>query len=216
MQHVQLRCGCEYYIRYWCNIKTTSTCVILALMSVQRTNLPTLQRLNECTLERLMELVNTADQRIEEAMQSGVGKVDKNLMKNLLLGYLSSSTADKSSVLRVFATVLDFTEHDRDKAGLNNGIANNSWFSRLSGGNGAPTKATAFVRFLESESKPKPQLPALPISSSSSPRPTHSRQHSTSSSHSTLLLSNITLPTFPDFVPARNTGSILKEVLKDS
>jgi hypothetical protein len=33
---------------------------------------------------------------------------------------------------------------------------------------------------------------------------------------STLLLSNVTLPTFPDFVPARNTGSILKEVLKDS
>ncbi|KAF7383479.1 hypothetical protein HZH66_012829 [Vespula vulgaris] len=180
-----------------------------------------IEQLNQ-EVERLMELVNTADQRIEEAMQSGVGKVDKNLMKNLLLGYLSSSTADKSSVLRVFATVLDFTEHDRDKAGLNNGIANNSWFSRLSGGNGAPTKdqeaslSAAFVRFLESESKPKPQLPALPISSSSSPRPTHSRQHSTSSSHSTLLLSNITLPTFPDFVPARNTGSILKEVLKDS
>ncbi|KAL2738879.1 thyroid receptor-interacting protein 11-like isoform X2 [Vespula squamosa] len=180
-----------------------------------------IEQLNQ-EVERLTELVNTADQRIEEAMQSGVGKVDKSLMKNLLLGYLSSSTVDKSSVLRVFATVLDFTEHDRDKAGLNNGIANNSWFSRLSGGNGAPTKdqeaslSAAFVRFLESESKPKPQLPALPISSSSSPRPTHSRQHSTSSTHSTLLLSNVTLPTFPDFVPARNTGSILKEVLKDS
>ncbi|XP_035726493.1 thyroid receptor-interacting protein 11-like isoform X2 [Vespa mandarinia] len=180
-----------------------------------------IEQLNQ-EVERLTELVNTADQRIEEAMQSGVGKVDKSLMKNLLLGYLSSSTADKSSVLRVFATVLDFTENDRDKAGLNNGIANNSWFSRLSGGNGAPTKdqeaslSAAFVRFLESESKPKPQLPALPISSSSSPRPTHSRQHSTSSNHSTLLLSNVTLPTFPDFVPARNTGSILKEVLKDS
>ncbi|KAI4495969.1 hypothetical protein M0802_008184 [Mischocyttarus mexicanus] len=170
-------------------------------------------------VERLIELENTAEQRIEEAMQSGVGKVDKNLIKNLLLGYLSSSAPDKSSVLRVFATVLDFTENDRDKAGINNAVANNSWFSRL-GGTGTPTKATslsaAFVRFLESESKPKPQLPALPISSSSSPRPTHSRQHSTSSNHSTLLLSNVTLPTFPDFVPARNTGSILKEVLKDS
>ncbi|XP_014610755.1 PREDICTED: thyroid receptor-interacting protein 11-like isoform X2 [Polistes canadensis] len=172
-------------------------------------------------VERLMELENTAERRIEEATQSGVGKVDKNLIKNLLLGYLSSSAADKSSVLRVIATVLDFTENDRDKAGINNVVANNSWFSRF-GGTGTPTKdqeaslSAAFVRFLESESKPKPQLPALPISSSSSPRPTHSRQHSTSSNHSTLLLSNVTLPTFPDFVPARNTGSILKEVLKDS
>lgn len=166
--------------------------------------------------------MNTADHRIEEAMQSGVGKVDKNLVKNLLLGYLSSSAADKSSVLRVFATVLDFTEPERNRAGLNNPTASNSWFSRLSGGDNTPTKdqeaslSAAFVRFLESESKPKPQLPALPISSSSSSRPTHSRQHSTSSTHSTLLLSNVTLPIFPDFVPARNTGSILKEVLKDS
>lgn len=173
-------------------------------------------------VERLTELVNTADHRIEEAMQSGVGKVDKNLIKNLLLGYLSSSAADKSSVLRVFATVLDFTEPERNRAGLNNPTASNSWFSRLSGGDNTPTKdqeaslSAAFVRFLESESKPKPQLPALPISSSSSSRPTHSRQHSTSSTHSTLLLSNVTLPIFPDFVPARNTGSILKEVLKDS
>ncbi|KAI4479798.1 hypothetical protein M0804_010848 [Polistes exclamans] len=153
-------------------------------------------------VERLMELENTAERRIEEATQSGVGKVDKNLIKNLLLGYLSSSAADKSSVLRVIATVLDFTENDRDKAGINN--------------DQEASLSAAFVRFLESESKPKPQLPALPISSSSSPRPTHSRQHSTSSNHSTLLLSNVTLPTFPDFVPARNTGSILKEVLKDS
>ncbi|KAK2587260.1 hypothetical protein KPH14_002996 [Odynerus spinipes] len=173
-------------------------------------------------VERLMELVNTADQRIEEANQSGVGKVDKNLIKNLLLGYLASSAVDKSSVLRVFATVLDFTEHERNKAGLNNTTAHNSWFSRISGGDNVPTKdqeaslSAAFVRFLESESKPKPQLPGLPISSSSSPRPTHSRQHSTSSNHSTLLLSSVTLPTFPDFIPARNTGSILKEVLKDS
>ncbi|XP_015185314.1 PREDICTED: thyroid receptor-interacting protein 11-like isoform X2 [Polistes dominula] len=172
-------------------------------------------------VERLMELENTAERRIEEATQSGIGKVDKNLIKNLLLGYLSSSASDKSSVLRVIATVLDFTENDRDKAGINNAVANSSWFSRFSG-TGTPTKdqeaslSAAFVRFLETESKPKPQLPALPISSSSSPRPTHSRQHSTSSNHSTLLLSNVTLPTFPDFVPARNTGSILKEVLKDS
>lgn len=173
-------------------------------------------------VERLTELVNTADQRINEAKESEEGKVDKNLVKNLLLGYLTSSMADKSSVLRVFATVLDFTEHEKNKAGLNNATVNNSWFSRLSGGDSTPTKdqeaslSAAFIRFLETESKPKPQLPALPISSSSSPRPTHSRQHSTSSTHSTLLLSNVTLPTFPDFVPARNTGSILKEVLKDS
>ncbi|XP_017762227.1 PREDICTED: thyroid receptor-interacting protein 11-like isoform X1 [Eufriesea mexicana] len=173
-------------------------------------------------VDRLTNLVNTADHRIEEAKLSGESKVDKTLIKNLLLGYLSSSAADKSSVLRVFSTVLEFSEAEKDKAGLNNAVAQNSWFSRLSGGSTIPNKdheaslSAAFVRFLENESKPKPQLPALPIQTSPLSRPGHSRQQSTSSTQSTSLLSNVNLPTFPDFIPARNTGSILKEVLKDS
>lgn len=173
-------------------------------------------------VDRLTNLVNTADQRIEEAKQSGEGKVDKTLIKNLLLGYLSSSAADKSSVLRVFSTILDFNETEKDKAGLNNTIGQNSWFSRLNSGSTVPNKnqeaslSAAFIRFLENESKPKPQLPALPIQTPALPRPGHSRQQSTSSTQSTSLLSNVNLPTFPDFIPARNTGSILKEVLKDS
>ncbi|CAK9818779.1 Thyroid receptor-interacting protein 11 [Anthophora plagiata] len=173
-------------------------------------------------VDRLTNLVDTTDRRIEEAKQSGEGKVDKTLVKNLLLGFLSSSAADKSSVLRVLSTVLDFSETEKDKAGLNSVAVQNSWFSRLSGGSTVPNKdqeaslSAAFVRFLENESKPKPQLPALPIQTSSLQRPGHSRQHSTSSTQSTLLLSNVNLPTFPDFVPPRNTGSILKEVLRDS
>ncbi|CAK9826433.1 Thyroid receptor-interacting protein 11 [Anthophora retusa] len=173
-------------------------------------------------VDRLTNLVNTADRRIEEAKQNGEEKVDKTLVKNLLLGFLSSSTADKPSVLRVLSTVLDFNETEKDKAGLNSVAVQNSWFSRLSGVSTVPNKdheaslSAAFVRFLENESKPKPQLPALPIQTSSLQRPGHSRQHSTSSTQSTLLLSNVNLPTFPDFVPPRNTGSILKEVLRDS
>ncbi|XP_076289352.1 uncharacterized protein LOC143213413 isoform X2 [Lasioglossum baleicum] len=180
-----------------------------------------IEQLNE-EVNRLTNLEITADQRIEEARQSGEGKVDKTLIKNLLLGYLTASTVDKSSVLRVFSTILDFNEVERDKTGLNSAVAQNGWFSRLSGGSHIPNKdqeaslTAAFVRFLESESIPKPQLPALPIQTSSLQKHGHSRQHSTSSTQSTLLLSNVNLPTFPDFVPARNTGSILKEVLKDS
>ncbi|XP_033310393.1 thyroid receptor-interacting protein 11-like isoform X2 [Bombus bifarius] len=180
-----------------------------------------IEQLNQ-EVDRLTNLVNTADHRIEEAKQSGEGKIDKTLIKNLLLGYLSSSAADKSSVLRVFSTILDFNETEKDKAGLSNTVGQNSWFSRLTGGSTDPNKdqeaslSAAFIRFLENESKPKPQLPALPIQTSTLPRPGHSRQHSTSSTQSTSLLSNVNLPTFPDFIPARNTGSILKEVLKDS
>ncbi|XP_046751442.1 thyroid receptor-interacting protein 11-like isoform X2 [Diprion similis] len=183
------------------------------------------ERIEELKQEvaRLTELVNTADDRIEGANKSGEGKVDRALVKNLVLGYVSSATGDKLSVLRVLATVLDFNESDREKSGLNSPAASGSWFAGLLRSGGAAQSkdqeaslSAAFVRFLESESKPKAQLPALPISTTPPPRPGHSRQHSSSSTQSTLLLSNITLPTFPDFVPARNTGSILKEVLKDS
>ncbi|XP_011500517.1 PREDICTED: thyroid receptor-interacting protein 11-like [Ceratosolen solmsi marchali] len=181
-----------------------------------------IEQLNQ-EVNRLTELVNTADQRIESANKSGEGKVDRSLVKNLLLGYISSPSNDKISVLRVFANVLDFNETERGNCGLNGATVKNGWFSAVT--NNSPSTSnkgqdtslsSAFVKFLESESQPKPQLPALPISNSAIGRPAHSRQHSSSSTQSTLLLSNVTLPTFPDFVPARNTGSILKEVLKDS
>ncbi|KAK0098968.1 hypothetical protein PV326_011992 [Microctonus aethiopoides] len=180
-----------------------------------------IQELND-EVAKLTELVNTAEQRIEEAKQSGEGKVDKSLIKNLLLGFLASSNSDKLSVLRVFATVLDFNEMERDKAGLNHPTAHGGWFSGLLSSGGTPTKdqeaslSAAFVRFLESESKPMPPIPPLPISNTPISRPGHSRQHSSSSTQSGLLLSNMSLPSFPDFIPSRNTGSILKEVLKDS
>ncbi|KAG8039173.1 hypothetical protein G9C98_003480 [Cotesia typhae] len=178
-----------------------------------------IQELNE-EVSKLNELVNTAEQRIQEAKESGVGKVDKNLVKNLLLGFISASNADKSSVLKVMATVLDFNESERDKSGLNSSNAHGGWFSGLLHGGATKDQeaslSAAFVRFLESESKPVSSVPALPISNTPI-RPGHSRQHSTSSNQSGgLLLSNMTLPSFPDFIPSRNTGSILKEVLKDS
>ncbi|XP_011158549.2 thyroid receptor-interacting protein 11 isoform X2 [Solenopsis invicta] len=179
-----------------------------------------IERANEEVIQ-LTAALNSADQKMKEATKHDEGKVDKDLIKNLLLGYLSSTTSDKSSILRVFANVLDFTESEKDKTGLNSVTAHGSRQanknSSASSKDQEASLSMAFVRFLESESKPKPQLPALPIVDSPSTRPGYNKQQSSSSSaQSTLLLSNIALPTFPDFIPARNTGSILKEVLKDS
>ncbi|XP_018354865.1 PREDICTED: thyroid receptor-interacting protein 11-like isoform X1 [Trachymyrmex septentrionalis] len=180
-----------------------------------------IERFNEEVI-RLTASLNFADQKVKEATEHDEGKVDKVLIKNLLLGYLASTTSDKSSILRVFANVLDFTEPEKDKTGLNNLTAHSNRQANKNSDaslkNQEASLSTAFVRFLESESKPKPQLPALPIVNSPSSRPGYNKQQSSSSSsaQSTLLLSNVALPTFPDFIPARNTGSILKEVLKDS
>ncbi|XP_044017171.1 thyroid receptor-interacting protein 11 isoform X2 [Aphidius gifuensis] len=172
-------------------------------------------------VDNLNEFVNTADEKIQEAKKCGDGKVDKNLVKNLLLGLISSSASDKSSVLRVFSTVLEFNDNEKEKAGLNHPTNQGGWFSNLLGGANNSTKdqeaslSAAFVRFLESESKPMRTMPALQLTNTQLSTPGHSRKHSTSS-QSGLLLSNVTLPSFPDFVPSRNEGSILKEVLKDN
>ncbi|XP_029168534.1 thyroid receptor-interacting protein 11-like [Nylanderia fulva] len=171
-----------------------------------------IERLDE-EVARLTTSLNCAEQRVKETMEHDEEKIDKILIKNLLLGYLSSTTSDKSAILRVFANVLNFTDSEKEKTGSN--IATTQSGSTLSKYQEA-SLSTAFVRFLESESKPKPQLPPLPIVNSSSSRSGYNKQQSSSSAQSTLLLPNVALPTFPDFIPARNTGSILKEVLKDS
>ncbi|KAL0127445.1 hypothetical protein PUN28_005620 [Cardiocondyla obscurior] len=180
-----------------------------------------IERCNE-EVAQLKASLDLADQKMKEAREHVEGKIDKVLVKNLLLGYLSSAKSDKSSILRVFANVLEFTESEKEKTGLNNATTHGSrQVSGTSSKDHEASLSTAFVRFLESESKPKPQLPGLPIGNSPSSRPGYHKQSSPSSSsssstQSTLLLPNVALPTFPDFIPARNTGSILKEVLKDS
>lgn len=40
----------------------------------------------------------------------------------------------------MFSTILDFNETEKDKAGLNNTIGQNSWFSRLNSGSTVPNK----------------------------------------------------------------------------
>lgn len=64
------------------------------------------------------------------------------------MGFLASSNSDKLSVLRVFATVLDFNEMERDKAGLNHPTAHGGWFSGLLSSGGTPTKVNCQQRNL--------------------------------------------------------------------
>lgn len=61
-------------------------------------------------------------------------------MKNLLLGLISSSATDKSSVLRVFSTILDFNEIERERTGLNHPAGSGGWFSGLLNASGSSTK----------------------------------------------------------------------------
>lgn len=48
-------------------------------------------------------------------------RVDKNLLKNLLIGYIVAPNNDKAQILKLLSSVLDFNQSESDKVGLNKG-----------------------------------------------------------------------------------------------
>ena len=99
----------------------------------------------------------------------------------MVVGYVVADTSKKAEVLKIIATVLDFNEEERSKTGLGKGFASHGWLQSWFGGSsqagslgqtgvghrrttsGEVQAATgldlglaqAFVKFLETESKPK-------------------------------------------------------------
>ncbi|XP_073965940.1 LOW QUALITY PROTEIN: uncharacterized protein [Choristoneura fumiferana] len=180
--------------------------------------------------------VGAAEERYYNAISNQQqDKVDKNLVKNLVLNYVmtAGNTANKTQVLRILSTVLDFNQSECAKLGLSKAPPTDSL-------------AAEFVKFLQDESRPRAPLPSMmgltrsttPSSRKSStigpsPIPTelvgHRRNPSTGSNN--LLFQNIDnietssqISIESDHRPpmdtgvnqTRNTeGAILKHVLKD-
>lgn len=130
------------------------------------------------------ELLKKAQSELTTISTHNAGKVDKSLIKNLVVGYVCADDSKKLEVLKVVATVLDFNGEERQKTGLD-GSSNGSWlrglFAPQSHPDGSNLKkkttsndvqaatgldqglAQAFVQFLENESTPKVP-PKLPVS----------------------------------------------------
>lgn len=143
-----------------------------------------------------------------------VGKVDRELVKNLIIGYATADSNKKIEILRVIATVLDFNQEDRGRTGID--VDGRGWLGSLLAARGGRSNndqinqsiAQAFVKFLEEESVPQQpvQLPVLEmarrqqeqlLAGGSSPR----------STPSPLLINSL-----PTFSP---TSTILKTVLDE-
>ncbi|CAN8031569.1 unnamed protein product, partial [Ixodes persulcatus] len=107
------------------------------------------------------------------------GKVDKQVMKSLVLGYFSSPQGQRPEVVRLLARVLDFSREEMDKAGISLGIQEGtlrvgwiSGFFRRGGGTDSTGEVSRplhrqsfsalFVKFLEEESEPQQQV-RLPV-----------------------------------------------------
>ncbi|XP_023727359.1 thyroid receptor-interacting protein 11 isoform X4 [Cryptotermes secundus] len=173
---------------------------------------------------RLSSQLQESETKVQSASLNMEGKVDRHLLKNLVLGYFVAPPNTRNQVLRIVTTVLDFNQEERARVGLESGTSPSGWFrSFLQPGKGPSNMQSlseAFVQFLENESRPHPQLRLLPEAQEAPQGDSRSDSPSSSTGgsqrRSPLLLSEVHLPTFTQFPVGRNSSSILKDVLKDS
>ncbi|XP_050082895.1 restin homolog isoform X2 [Anopheles aquasalis] len=108
------------------------------------------------------------EHRLQETEASQADKVEKMLVKNLVIGYVVAPNAsDKQQIMKLISTVLTMDQAECIKVGLNRsqGGGGSGWFNSIlghasgpegSGGNYNKESLTeAFVKFLEKESAPR-------------------------------------------------------------
>lgn len=61
------------------------------------------------------------EQRLRDTESNQSDRVDKSLLKNLLIGYVTAPNQDKAQILKLLSSVLDFNQAESDKVGLNKG-----------------------------------------------------------------------------------------------
>lgn len=175
------------------------------------------------SVHQLQHTLASKQEELEAAVNQTDGKVDKSLMKNLIIGFVTCNhnlSKDQSQILKIIGTVLDFDHLDHEKLKLTKGFQG-SWLSGFlspqtdSQNGGQESLSRAFIEFLEKESKPR-VVPSLLNTNSEAFEPAEraSRRPSTPR-QIPANLTEIVLPTFADFAQSRNSSSILKDVLKD-
>uniref|UniRef100_A0A669DBW7 Thyroid hormone receptor interactor 11 n=1 Tax=Oreochromis niloticus TaxID=8128 RepID=A0A669DBW7_ORENI len=128
--------------------------------------------------ELQQEMLEEAQRKLMNLLNSTEGKIDKVLMRNLFLGYFHSPKTKRADVLRLMGSVLGLNREDMLEEDRGHGVT--GWVSSWLGSRGAqsvpntpqrPTSGQAlnssfsemFVKFLEIESTPSLPAPKLPV-----------------------------------------------------
>ncbi|KAJ8920016.1 hypothetical protein NQ315_006547 [Exocentrus adspersus] len=174
-------------------------------------------------VSQLQDKLAKSEENLKKATSQTDGKVDKSLIKNLIIGFVCSNNInlnkDQRQILKIIATVLDFNQQDHDKVKLN-APQQGSWLGSFlfpQPSNQSMTQESlsqAFIKFLENESKPR-VVPSL-LSAATTEAKSETESKSTTPRQTPIILNEIVLPTFTDFPQSRNSSSILKDVLKNN
>lgn len=181
------------------------------------------------------------EEKMRQSAESESDKVEKGLIKNMVIGYLTAPNNGRGQILKLLSAVLDFTPAEAEKTGVNR--SNSGWLGGLlhssgGGGQGGAGQsdeglAQAFVKFLEQESRPGAGDSGAALlnimntggtGGASSSRKTSVVTGAEQSGLATAAPVGVTLLPQPtlmrmeeqSFVPTRNSSSILKDVLNDS
>ncbi|ETN62112.1 slender lobe [Anopheles darlingi] len=182
------------------------------------------------------------EHRLQETEASQADKVEKMLVKNLVIGYVVAPNAsDKQQIMKLISTVLTMDQGECIKVGLNRNQGGGSgWLNSILGHSSGPDGSSgsynkeslteAFVKFLEKESAPRATDSSsllnivAPVGSQhvaqATPLPTTTSAPANSAGNITteikpILVSEAMLQQ-TSFQPARSSSSILKDILSDS
>lgn len=86
------------------------------------------------TVRNVQDKLHATEQKLHETESNQADRVDKSLLKNLLIGYIAAPNNDKSQILKLISSVLDFNQQESDKVGLNR--SHSSWLNSIMHGNG--------------------------------------------------------------------------------
>ncbi|CAK1549153.1 unnamed protein product [Leptosia nina] len=100
----------------------------------------------------LQTTIAAAEERYYNAISNQQDKVDKNLVKNLVINYAMTAgqnSLNRTQTLRILSSVLDFNKQECEKLGL------------VKSSTAPDSLAAEFVKFLQNESRPRPPLPDM-------------------------------------------------------
>lgn len=87
-------------------------------------------------MRKAQDKLHSAETKLQETESNQADRVDKGLLKNLLIGYIMAPNNDKQQILKLISSVLDFNQQESDKVGLNR--TNTGWLNSFLHGPTSP------------------------------------------------------------------------------